>query len=98
MNNHTKMYVTYTRIYGWSDYGGESSYQPGYRLENMMWMTLLVYDYIIPGEKIMLKTIDYKGKAMEIHVGNYNENPTCMSLRGTVRGLFGMKKGYLYHT
>ena len=45
------MYVTYTRIYGWSDYGGESSYQPGYRLENMMWMTLLVYDYIIPGEK-----------------------------------------------
>ena len=49
VNNHTKMYVTYTRIYGWSDYGGESSYQPGYRLENMMWMTLLVYDYIIPG-------------------------------------------------
>lgn len=47
------MYVTYTRIYGWSDYGGESSYQPGYRLENMMWMTLLVYDYIIPGEKSM---------------------------------------------
>ena len=46
------MYVTYTRIYGWSDYGGESSYQPGYRLENMMWMTLLVYDYIIPGDKI----------------------------------------------
>lgn len=52
VNNHTKMYVTYTRIYGWSDYGGESSYQPGYRLENMMWMTLLVYDYIIPGEKL----------------------------------------------
>ena len=49
------MYVTYTRIYGWSDYGGESSYQPGYRLENMMWMTLLVYDYIIPGEKYMKK-------------------------------------------
>lgn len=47
------MYVTYTRIYGWSDYGGESSYQPGYRLENMMWMTLLVYDYIIPGRDIM---------------------------------------------
>lgn len=46
------MYVTYTRIYGWSDYGGESSYQPGYRLENMMWMTLLVYDYIIPGDKM----------------------------------------------
>ena len=53
VNNHTKMYVTYTRIYGWSEYGGESSYQPGYRLENMMWMTLLVYDYIIPGEKKM---------------------------------------------
>lgn len=52
VNNHTKMYVTYTRIYGWSDYGGESSYQPGYRLENMMWMTLLVYDYIIPGDKM----------------------------------------------
>ena len=48
------MYVTYTRIYGWSDYGGESSYQPGYRLENMMWMTLLVYDYIIPGEKSII--------------------------------------------
>lgn len=48
------MYVTYTRIYGWSDYGGESSYQPGYRLENMMWMTLLVYDYIIPGEKLCI--------------------------------------------
>ena len=47
------MYVTYTRIYGWSDYGGESSYQPGYRLENMMWMTLLVYDYIIPGDKLL---------------------------------------------
>lgn len=46
------MYVTYTRIYGWSDYGGESSYQPGYRLENMMWMTLLVYDYIIPVEDV----------------------------------------------
>ena len=57
VNNHTKMYVTYTRIYGWSDYGGESSYQPGYRLENMMWMTLLVYDYIIPGEKSMGRII-----------------------------------------
>ena len=51
------MYVTYTRIYGWSDYGGESSYQPGYRLENMMWMTLLVYDYIIPGEKNVIVII-----------------------------------------
>lgn len=58
VNNHTKMYVTYTRIYGWSDYGGESSYQPGYRLENMMWMTLLVYDYIIPGDKNMLPISD----------------------------------------
>ena len=55
VNNHTKMYVTYTRIYGWSDYGGESSYQPGYRLENMMWMTLLVYDYIIPGDSDYLE-------------------------------------------
>ena len=36
-----------------ADYGGESSYQPGYRLENMMWMTLLVYDYIIPGDKFI---------------------------------------------
>ena len=54
------MYVTYTRIYGWSDYGGESSYQPGYRLENMMWMTLLVYDYIIPGEMIMEKMMNTK--------------------------------------
>ena len=55
------MYVTYTRIYGWSDYGGESSYQPGYRLENMMWMTLLVYDYIIPGDWywLMIKSCMY---------------------------------------
>lgn len=61
VNNHTKMYVTYTRIYGWSDYGGESSYQPGYRLENMMWMTLLVYDYIIPGEKYFFGTVSIQG-------------------------------------
>ena len=68
VNNHTKMYVTYTRIYGWSDYGGESSYQPGYRLENMMWMTLLVYDYIIPERKelkfqlysVLLKIIKFR--------------------------------------
>ena len=60
VNNHTKMYVTYTRIYGWSDYGGESSYQPGYRLENMMWMTLLVYDYIIPGENYIWWQISFK--------------------------------------
>ena len=59
VNNHTKMYVTYTRIYGWSDYGGESSYQPGYRLENMMWMTLLVYDYIIPGENMKKRVVRY---------------------------------------
>ena len=52
------MYVTYTRIYGWSDYGGESSYQPRYRLENMMWMTLLVYDYIIPARNEPLKKYD----------------------------------------
>ena len=57
VNNHTKMYVTYTRIYGWSDYGGESSYQPGYRLENMMWMTLLVYDYIIPGDRMKNRNV-----------------------------------------
>lgn len=63
VNNHTKMYVTYTRIYGWSDYGGESSYQPGYRLENMMWMTLLVYDYIIPGEKTGRSTENAKAEA-----------------------------------
>ena len=56
VNNHTKMYVTYTRIYGWSDYGGESSYQPRDRLENMMWMTLLVYDYIIPVWDYMERT------------------------------------------
>ena len=54
------MYVTYTRIYGWSDYGGESSYQPGYRLENMMWMTLLVYDYIIPGDIEVMKDVIQK--------------------------------------
>ena len=70
VNNHTKMYVTYTRIYGWSDYGGESSYQPGYRLENMMWMTLLVYDYIIPGEKKKLldgAEISFSGRRFYFH-------------------------------
>ena len=60
VNNHTKMYVTYTRIYGWSDYGGESSYQPRYRLENMMWMTLLVYDYIIPVWDYMERTEQHR--------------------------------------
>ena len=73
VNNHTKMYVTYTRIYGWSDYGGESSYQPGYRLENMMWMTLLVYDYIIPEEKM---NYEYETK-IEMHF-NYNGDYYCL--------------------
>ena len=63
------MYVTYTRIYGWSDYGGESSYQPGYRLENMMWMTLLVYDYIIPGDIVVSQ--DYGVAAMALGKGAY---------------------------
>ena len=54
------MYVTYTRIYGWSDYGGESSYQPRHRLENMMWMTLLVYDYIIPVWDYMERTEQHR--------------------------------------
>ena len=70
VNNHTKMYVTYTRIYGWSDYGGESSYQPGYRLENMMWMTLLVYDYIIPGEDIMRIAVTYENGQIFQHFGH----------------------------
>ena len=74
VNNHTKMYVTYTRIYGWSDYGGESSYQPGYRLENMMWMTLLVYDYIIPGICLMY---GFKNQMHGlIHGRKYNGNKT----------------------
>lgn len=29
---------------------------------------------------------------MELHVGNFRSNPTCMSLTGSVDGLFGMKK------
>lgn len=82
VNNHTKMYVTYTRIYGWSDYGGESSYQPGYRLENMMWMTLLVYDYIIPGEIMnYLKSVipiieaNYKNfTSVEKNIANFFRN------------------------
>jgi len=69
VNNHTKMYVTYTRIYGWSDYGGESSYQPGYRLENMMWMTLLVYDYIIPGGNAMNPSISPMGNGCKLCAG-----------------------------
>ena len=64
------MYVTYTRIYGWSDYGGESSYQPGYRLENMMWMTLLVYDYIIPGEKVLIPINMRDGSVLAVGKGN----------------------------
>ena len=80
VNNHTKMYVTYTRIYGWSDYGGESSYQPRYRLENMMWMTLLVYDYIIPGEKLKEnKTLN--SDVVETLVVNSLD----LSLRDTIR-------------
>ena len=72
VNNHTKMYVTYTRIYGWSDYGGESSYQPGYRLENMMWMTLLVYDYIIPGgNKMASGQIRMTPDTMRTRAGEY---------------------------
>lgn len=74
VNNHTKMYVTYTRIYGWSDYGGESSYQPGYRLENMMWMTLLVYDYIIPGEKVLIPINMRDGSVLAIGKGNAEWN------------------------
>lgn len=68
------MYVTYTRIYGWSDYGGESSYQPGYRLENMMWMTLLVYDYIIPGEKVLIPINMRDGSVLAIGKGNAEWN------------------------
>ena len=80
------MYVTYTRIYGWSDYGGESSYQPGYRLENMMWMTLLVYDYIIPGE-IFLKnnTIDDVKLNVSIHL--YNKSHSDITIEQLVAGL-----------
>ena len=76
VNNHTKMYVTYTRIYGWSDYGGESSYQPGYRLENMMWMTLLVYDYIIPGDNRYLFTMAASGSDSQHGGGNLSAEIT----------------------
>lgn len=81
VNNHTKMYVTYTRIYGWSDYGGESSYQPGYRLENMMWMTLLVYDYIIPGEKIMLIVREFSNRFQQMSGMPINSNETKERLK-----------------
>lgn len=40
----------------------------------------------------MAQTLDYKGKPMEFHVGNFRSHPTCMSLTGTVPGLFGMKR------
>lgn len=40
----------------------------------------------------MSQTLDYKGKPMELHVGNFRSHPTCMSLTGKVDGLFGMKK------
>ena len=76
VNNHTKMYVTYTRIYGWSDYGGESSYQPGYRLENMMWMTLLVYDYIIPGD--IKDDKKYCSSSCHIHTAFRNTSDTVL--------------------
>ena len=94
MNNHTKMYVTYTRIYGWSDYGGESSYQPGYRLENMMWMTLLVYDYIIPGEnacvyktnggvlETIITNIDIHTKERKSNGCGYKTEHVGLGLRG----------------
>ena len=84
VNNHTKMYVTYTRIYGWSDYGGESSYQPGYRLENMMWMTLLVYDYIIPGRWYSMVTVN--NYYNNIPVGRDLNNLPNTSSTGTTVG------------
>lgn len=36
------------------------TYQPRYRLENMMWMTLLVYDYIIPVWDYMERTEQHR--------------------------------------
>lgn len=102
------MYVTYTRIYGWSDYGGESSYQPGYRLENMMWMTLLVYDYIIPGEKESLivlcnftdETVEYevdesvKAERSELVISNYKDAPEKFASKITMKP-YG---AYVYYT
>ena len=99
VNNHTKMYVTYTRIYGWSDYGGESSYQPGYRLENMMWMTLLVYDYIIPGRKDIITKWkepvfvngDFNDIVANIHVVT-NKEADCSLGEGLVKQYLEAKK------
>ena len=82
------MYVTYTRIYGWSDYGGESSYQPGYRLENMMWMTLLVYDYIIPGEKmelIWIRHLQTPGNEKRQYIGSTDEPLSEKTVEGFLK-------------
>ena len=40
----------------------------------------------------MARTLTYNGKSMELHVGNFRSHPTCMSITGSVDGLFGMKK------
>ena len=40
----------------------------------------------------MAKTLNYNGKPMELHVGNFRSHPTCMSLTGTTEGIFGMQK------
>ena len=92
------MYVTYTRIYGWSDYGGESSYQPGYRLENMMWMTLLVYDYIIPGEKLGIQFTNIvsggSGSSGGNRSGNSSSGRDYSSNRGYSSGGGGSGSGY----
>lgn len=92
------MYVTYTRIYGWSDYGGESSYQPGYRLENMMWMTLLVYDYIIPGEK-EVKDLEDWAAVQKVYKQTKSKRATAKILsisRNTVKRLLDMTEPPVY--
>ncbi len=49
------MYVTYTRIYGWSGMEENPLTNQDIRFrEYTMWMTLLVYDYIIP-RRILMK-------------------------------------------
>lgn len=40
----------------------------------------------------MSQCLMYNGKPMELHVGNFRTNPTCMSLMGCTQGLFGQKK------
>ncbi len=40
----------------------------------------------------MAKTVMYHGKPMELHVGNYHSHPTCMQIKGTTKGLLGLKK------